>query len=708
MFSYLQQNLPEFNYLKHLVLMYGDSRSPWTQEQLGYYVAHHGEDDKPDGWLFDSFLFINAKSSAGHHYVADINLGTSMSGEGDFFSACSPTPGDKKDWEELLEFYFGEGGALDSLDRTIQEIAGLLRGMPTRKRNVVLTLPYPHITQEHFGVVEEAAGDLNFSTKGHDLAHATGARLTAAKWFVDQIWARWQKAGYRNLNLLGIYWIYETVYRSWSMDDHVLLKELRKHVNAKGLKLVWIPFYATYNFHLLDNYRDYYFDMAFLQPNFLFYKEGKTIDVAAGVARRTGAGLEIEYYLELDEPIAVSKERHLRFREYLNAGVKYGYMKEAACAHFQGVNSLQRMIHHKDPAEREFYEDICKFVWGTYQVKPYPPVSVDSYFVPKKKAAIAIDLGGTSLRMGVVDEAGMIVHWKEVPTPDSREAIAASIVDLAQGGATVASASGYTMLGIGVSSAGRVDNQRGIIVGSTGLLPGWEDVAIRSMLKSVSSVPVVMENDGNCSAVAERWFGKGRGIDDFVSVVLGTGIGGGIYSRGVLVCGRANSATEIGHLCIDVGGPMCTCGGRGCVELYASGSGIARLASERKLFGAMHGDHRDASAKAVGEYARTGNPDAVNLLNEAGTKLGMALTSLVNIFDPSRIILSGSLVALGDRFFDPMRDAVMQYAVRYNQAPVEIVFSDFHREIGIIGAAALVFERVLRENAVGNTSSAKG
>ena len=123
------------------------------------------------------------------------------------------------------------------------------------------------------------------------------------------------------MHLLGVYWMFETVYRGWNVDDHWLLKPLRPRVHRHGLKFLWIPFWSAYNVHLLDDYRSYYFDLAFLQPNYMFYKEGKSLEAAAEAARRRGAGIEMEYYLELDEPIGVTGERHSRFRDYLNGGV---------------------------------------------------------------------------------------------------------------------------------------------------------------------------------------------------------------------------------------------------------------------------------------------------------------------------------------------------------------------------------------------------
>ena len=187
---------------------------------------------------------------------------------------------------------------------------------------------------------------------------------------VDEIARRWNSTQWHHLHLLGVYWMFETVHRGWDVDDHWLLKELHRHVATQGLKLLWIPFWSSYNVHLLDDYQRYYFDLAFLQPNYMFYKNGASVQVAAEAAQRRNAGIELEYYLELDEPIAIENERQARFREYLNGGVEFGYMRDSVCAHFQGVGSLARMHHHADPREREFYEDIYRFVQGTYQSKP--------------------------------------------------------------------------------------------------------------------------------------------------------------------------------------------------------------------------------------------------------------------------------------------------------------------------------------------------
>jgi hypothetical protein len=369
--AYFPQNDPQFNHLRHMVLMYGDPGRPWTAEAMKYTVAHLDRGAVPDDWLFDSFLFLNVKASSGKDFCADINLGTTMAGEGDFFAACSPRPAAQADWEEFLEFTLGEGGAADTLNRTIEEAASHIGSAPLRRRNVVLMLPYPHVTQGDFGRIPGRSASLDFTTCRQNLSRATEQRLEATGWMVDQIARRWNRARWPHLNLLGVYWMFETLHRSWDVDDHWLLKELRLHVNERGLKFLWIPFWSSYNVHLLDHYRDYYFDLAFLQPNYMFYKTGRSVREAAEAARARGVGIEMEYFLELDEPIAVRGERQSRFREYLDGGVEFGYMRESACAYFQGGGAIQRMHSHPDPVERGYYEDIYRFIKGTY-VPPAP------------------------------------------------------------------------------------------------------------------------------------------------------------------------------------------------------------------------------------------------------------------------------------------------------------------------------------------------
>lgn len=357
--AYFQPGKPDFNYMSHLILVGGNRLDPWTQKEFHPYVAHLNEHGKPDDWMFDTFIFWHYKSPKGGFLYADVNIGTTMSGEGDFYAVPAPNPGTKEDWEAILDWYFEPGLFVEALDQAIAETATLL-GAPDFRRNLVVTIPYPGPLQTQFGVLNGKR--LNFSTTGQNLDRATRDRLQATQWFVDETLRRFENASPAYLHLLGFYWTFETVHKSWDVDDHWLLKELRRYINAKDKKLLWIPFYSSYNIHLLDDYRSYYFDAAFLQPNYMFYKHIEDVKDAALAARQRNAGIEMEYYSTLDEPIQVQNERLRRFDRYLEGGIVFGYMKESAIAWFDGGKGIYHLYHHPNPAERAYYDKIYRFI----------------------------------------------------------------------------------------------------------------------------------------------------------------------------------------------------------------------------------------------------------------------------------------------------------------------------------------------------------
>ena len=376
--TYFKPGQSEWNGLSHVFIENEDARN-WTGKQcldparLRSLQANFVELDAkghPKDWLFDTLIVLMAPPSR-NSLGADVNRGTTMCGEGNFYAVPAPNPTRKQDWDEILEALFEPTGFLAACDRALGKLTERL-GPPPHKRNVIIGLPYPNINEVMFGSLEEDEPNLNFSTVNQNLQQATEQRLEAERWFVWQTHERWNGAKFSNLNLLGFYWIFETVYRSWNIDDHYLLKELRRNINQLGYRLVWIPFWASYNVHLLDDYQNYYFDIAFLQPNYMFYHEIRGVKEAAEAARARGAGVELEYYLHLNEPIQTTVERHQRFKEYLDGGVQFGYMTESACAYFiGGINSMLDLYRHPSSLERQTYEALCAFVKGTYKLNSY-------------------------------------------------------------------------------------------------------------------------------------------------------------------------------------------------------------------------------------------------------------------------------------------------------------------------------------------------
>ena len=365
---YFPPNLPEYNYMRHMCLPVTDPYSRFSEKDIAAYAVHFNQKGKPDDWMYDSFLLFGSHAPSGNFLYADINIGTTRSGEGDFYAIPDPNPGKVSDWLGYLDAEFGPEGILTRLDKTISEYSPKL-GKPEHLRNIVLMIPYPIHTQSHFGRIEGKKSSLNFGLQNQNLQSACEQRLEACLWFMDEANKRWKKAGYKNLNLLGFYWMYESFRYSWDVDDHWVIKELYKETRRRKTKLFWIPFYSSFNVNILSVYKDFYFDCAFLQPNHMFYKDIKDVKKGALEAKSRYAGFEMEYYIPAPETAAQTKERHRRFRNYLDGGVKYGYMTDAACAYYTGMKDVSKMCWGKDPVENGFYHDLYHFIKGDYQIK---------------------------------------------------------------------------------------------------------------------------------------------------------------------------------------------------------------------------------------------------------------------------------------------------------------------------------------------------
>lgn len=375
---YLQPGRDYLGGLRHLTF---SDPTHLSDADLALYLAEHDRRGRPVRWLFDSFV-VSARPASGNCMHADVNLGTSMAGEGDFFAWPSPQPTNAADWREVIAANFAPGGPLDRLNSAVARLAAVL-GPPPRPLNAVLYHPYPSPAQPKFGPLDaihsagasarEDARSLNFSVLGQSLDRASRQRLDAARLFIDESLRHWKEAAaarrWLHLNLLGFYWPHETIYRGWDVDDHWLLKELKFHANDCGLRLLWIPFWCSWNVALLAEHRRW-FDAAWLQPNYMFYEAVTGVGEAAEAAKAREAGIEMEFYITQGAGVfreSVRAERLERFRGYLNGGVDYGYMTEASCAWYLGDNALAHLYNTGDAADFALYEDICAFIAGTYR-----------------------------------------------------------------------------------------------------------------------------------------------------------------------------------------------------------------------------------------------------------------------------------------------------------------------------------------------------
>jgi glucokinase len=306
---------------------------------------------------------------------------------------------------------------------------------------------------------------------------------------------------------------------------------------------------------------------------------------------------------------------------------------------------------------------------------------------------IAVDLGGTQIRAAAVDGRGRLSHRHAIPT----QAEQGHLNVIARMGELIlltASDAGVTdSAPVGVASPGPLNPRTGTVL-YTPNLPGWRDVPLVAMLEERIGRPVSLANDGNCAALGEMRYGSARGIEDLVYLALGTGVGGGIVSGGVLVDGVRGLGAEVGHVTVAMDGPRCTCGSVGCLEAFVSGWAIKREAevvattADGDLLRRLAGDG-ELHAGIVKKAADQGDPAALLILDRAGRALGAAMGAFVNLFNPQMIVIGGGVAELGQHLLGPARRTMQAHSFVDMRADVVVAYSSLGKDTGLYGAAAL-------------------
>jgi glucokinase len=228
-------------------------------------------------------------------------------------------------------------------------------------------------------------------------------------------------------------------------------------------------------------------------------------------------------------------------------------------------------------------------------------------------------------------------------------------------------------------------------------LLAWYNTPIKAILEKELRLPVFVSNDATLAALGEYKFGAGVGCHDLIYITVSTGIGGGVIVGGKLLLGTRGFAAEVGHMTIDINGPRCNCGNVGCLEMLASGTAIARMAVERLSRGEkstiaelVAGDLSKVTAEVVEKAARNGDSVAKDVMNTAGTNLGVGVVNLIHIFNPELIIIGGGVSKAGDLIFEPVRRVIAQRVMR--DISVRITTPALGDNPGLLGAVALVLE----------------
>lgn len=309
---------------------------------------------------------------------------------------------------------------------------------------------------------------------------------------------------------------------------------------------------------------------------------------------------------------------------------------------------------------------------------------------------IAVDLGGTNIRVGVISETGEIKHRMRTATQSEEgpKAVIRRIGNLIEQAVGAAGLMNVEMP-IGVASPGPLNPRTGI-VHYTPNLPGWREVPFVQLLSRQIGRQVALANDGNCAALGEARFGSALGVQNLVYLALGTGIGGGIISEGVLIDGKNGLGAEVGHMTVALDGPRCSCGSVGCLEAFASGWAIQKEAesvattADGDTMRELAGDG-EIHAGVVAKAAEQGDPAALMILERAGRALGAAIGSFINIFNPEMIVIGGGVAIVGDLLMEPARRTIPMHSFVDMRNDTKLTYSSLGPDTGLYGAAALAF-----------------
>ncbi|SFA71073.1 glucokinase [Lentibacillus halodurans] len=312
------------------------------------------------------------------------------------------------------------------------------------------------------------------------------------------------------------------------------------------------------------------------------------------------------------------------------------------------------------------------------------------------KSIIGVDIGGTTVKIGIIDNDGNIMDKWEIPT-DKANYGASVISDI---WASISekldqrNMNSETIKGIGIGAPGFIDSASGYVYEAVNI--GWKHLPLANELQAASGLPVFAANDANAAVLGENWKGAGENAKNLVALTLGTGVGGGIIVNGNILSGENGTGGEIGHTTIDPNGYWCNCGRRGCLETIASATGMVRqamdkmeqepessLASRYKINGAI-------TAKDIFELSKKGDVSCKEIIAYTADVLGFTIANAAIIINPSKILIGGGVSQAGGNFIQLIDHAFRQYALSRVSDVCELNTARLGNDAGIIGAAFLV------------------
>ena len=323
------------------------------------------------------------------------------------------------------------------------------------------------------------------------------------------------------------------------------------------------------------------------------------------------------------------------------------------------------------------------------------------------EAYIGIDLGGTNVKTAVVSREGDVMGKDSRPT-DAEKGLEAVLAKMAEGVDAALEAANLLRSGVaamGIGAPGPMNWQTGVVFAPPNL-PGWKDVPLAKLMRERLNIPAYVDNDANVACYGEFWLGVGKNVESMVLLTLGTGVGGGIVVLGQLLRGPDGTAAEIGHLCVRRDGRQCNCGAKGCLEQYASVSGMLRTAKKRIQQGGLDtvltqmcgGDLDKLTGKMISDAVEQGDTFARWVMEETGRWLGIGIGSLINLLNPEMVVLAGGMINAGDVLFAPVRETARAQCFDVPGKRAEIVPAGLGGDAGVIGAAGCALVRAEQAN----------
>lgn len=329
------------------------------------------------------------------------------------------------------------------------------------------------------------------------------------------------------------------------------------------------------------------------------------------------------------------------------------------------------------------------------------PGEITSSFVeairssPRYSNAIGVDIGGTSIKAGLVDRNGRVSFERKIPTntTEGHDAIVSAASQAIHEVLNTARDKGIEPIGLGIASAGIIDSRTGTVVAATNDLPGLDGFDLRTFAETSFNLPVRIENAGHAAALAELWFGAARNTDNFVSLTIGTGVHGGVVVDRQLVRGKGGFAGGFGHLTIRKNGRPCTCGRVGCLEAYVS---VAALEFEYQASGGCYAQGPSVKeislAQTINNFAEAGDPPALDAYSKLAGYLAEGIGIISDVLDPDVIFLAGGLVeANQQQFLERVQRSVGEFLQFGELRGANIRLATAGDQVGLLGAAASVF-----------------